>query len=396
MKFARRTSAGSSPASTRERVDRALHHLRRLGTAGAAQRRGRAGVRHDRVKPDLDPRDPVHAGRHQPRQRRQDRADAGVSAGVLQQPQVQRLEVPVAVAAEREPHSLAAAVAHRDHVLRARLGPAHRPVELARQPRHEHVLGQQPLAAEAAADVRRDHVHAIGLDLQRLRQRVSVLVWRLGGQPDPQPAVLPDRRGRAWLDRSDVDPLAVELALDDDVAAIEQVGAGLVGPSAIATLVPACSNSNVSFVSACALVGDRGQRLHLGPDSFGGVNARGARVGDDHRDDLPDEPRLAGGDRRPRHVRIDRGMHRWWRGQVDVGRGEHPRAVGQLGGVDLGDRGVGVLGAHERRPQCTLELQIVDVATVTGQKPRILAAAHALPDHRGATRAPCLRQAPRR
>ena len=62
MKFARRTSAGSSPSLGGERVDGALQDLRRLGTAGATQRRGRAGVGHHRVKSDLDPRDPVHAG----------------------------------------------------------------------------------------------------------------------------------------------------------------------------------------------------------------------------------------------------------------------------------------------------------------------------------------------
>ena len=95
----------------------------------------------------------------------------------------------------------------------------------------------------------------------------------------------------------------------------------------------------------------------------------------------PDEADLAGREPGPAHMRIHRGMHRWRRLQVDVGRREHLRPVGQLGGVDLGDRGVRVLGPHERRPQRAVELQIVDVAALAGQKPWILPAANALPDH---------------
>ena len=68
------------------------------------------------------------------------------------------------------------------HVLAAALAPAHRPVELERQERHQHLFGiERPLDAEATAHGGRDHpdleVRAAEGFQDQVGQRVRHLGW---------------------------------------------------------------------------------------------------------------------------------------------------------------------------------------------------------------------------
>ena len=92
--------------------------------------------------------------------------------------------------AERRVDHLAATVVQPDQVLRARLGPAHRPLQRTRRPRDEHVLRvAADLRTEAAADVGRDHVHLLRLEREQPGERRLHRVRCLHAQPVVQPAV---------------------------------------------------------------------------------------------------------------------------------------------------------------------------------------------------------------
>ena len=179
-----------------EHVHRALDHLRRLGPAGAADRAGRGRVRDDRRDVDLDLRDRVDAARHHRGQVGEERADAGIGAGVLEDVEPQRRHPTVAVAAELELDPLRPSLVHRDEVLAARLGPAHRPPGGARQRGDDHVLDLQPLAAEPTADVRRHDAHLARLQPEQQAEHHLVRVRCLRRQPDRQAAVVAELRER--------------------------------------------------------------------------------------------------------------------------------------------------------------------------------------------------------
>ena len=69
---------------------------------------------------------------------------------------------------------LPAAVRHRDQVLGAGLDPLHRPLQPQRGRDRDAVLGREPgLAAERAADVRRDDAEPRGIEVEHRRDARS-------------------------------------------------------------------------------------------------------------------------------------------------------------------------------------------------------------------------------
>ena len=116
-------------------VEDALDQRGRLGTARAAVRaHGRAvGERDDDVEADL--RDVVHGLRHRARRAHRERAaEPAVRAGVADHAAPHAGDRAVTLEPELDVLDLRAAVRHPDHVLGARLDPADRPVQLARDP----------------------------------------------------------------------------------------------------------------------------------------------------------------------------------------------------------------------------------------------------------------------
>ncbi len=154
-------------------VDESFQQRRRLGPTGAAVGTHRRGVgdRHGDV--ELDRGEGVGALRHPPCAARQERAHAGVGAGVADQAHLQPGEVAVVGAPEFGVLDLAAAVGERLHVVAARRYPHHRPTGPSSCGGDHGVLGVDAgLAAEPATDLRRDDPNVSGLHPERR--------WRAG------------------------------------------------------------------------------------------------------------------------------------------------------------------------------------------------------------------------
>ena len=95
-------------------------------------------------------------------EQRHHQAARRVGAGVVHEAIAQREQPPVVVEADLHRVDLRALLRGGQHVLEPVLEPAHGPAEAQREERDQHVLGiDDQLGAEAAADVGRDHAHAV-------------------------------------------------------------------------------------------------------------------------------------------------------------------------------------------------------------------------------------------
>ena len=229
----------------RETVDHAFDRGRRLRTARAAERADRCGVRDHGDNFDVDPIERVHAAGHQPGEVRQHHAVERIRTAVGEHPQPIGQQRAVARAAELALVHLRAPVVHAEHVLGARLRPAHRPAEIAREPSEQGLLGVvAALAAETAAHVGRDHVHLVVFEAVGLGQAVARAVGALGARVLVQSLVgVPPRHRGTRFHRSDGDTLVHQPFPHDDLAAIKQIGRHHGTARASATFVPASGNS---------------------------------------------------------------------------------------------------------------------------------------------------------
>ena len=154
----------------------------------------------------------------------------GIGAGVLEQAQSQRFDA--SRRGRRRSGTRSAAprpwpIATR-FSLRVSVQRTGRPVARASQATSTSSV-ERPLAPKPPPTSGRDHPHLLGLEPERGRQPVAVLVRGLGREPDRQPAVvLEPRGGGARLDRAGGDALAGDAARRDHLAAVEQLlgGAG--------------------------------------------------------------------------------------------------------------------------------------------------------------------------
>src|SRR5581483_3619651 len=105
------------------------------------------------------------------------------------------------------------------HVLGAGVSDAHRPAGEPRQPRGLVRDGIRALAAETAADLRRDDAHLRLVDAEALRELRADAERALRAGPHRQPVALPLRDGRAWLHRRVRD-------VGDEVRALERAAGG--------------------------------------------------------------------------------------------------------------------------------------------------------------------------
>ena len=195
---------------------------------------------------------------------------------------------------------------HRDEVLAAGLGPRDRASGGARQPAQDHILDVEALAAEAAADVGRDHADLLGLEPEHEPEDQLVLVWGLGRQPDGQPAVvaeLGDRRPR--LDRAGREPLALVRARDDHIAAVEQLRVGILRRNVDAGVGTDVLEQQHLVAQRLAQVGHDRQRLVLDHHQLGGVVGALAGLAQHDGDDVADEPHLLRREERPEDLGRD-------------------------------------------------------------------------------------------
>ena len=193
----------------------------------------------------------------------------------------QRLDLAVAAAAELELECHRAAVVHRDHVLAARLGPADGAAGGAGQPsRPARPRRARPLPPKPPPTSGAITRTCSGSRPEQHPEDHLVLVRGLGREPDRQPAVLAEL-GRASSAARSGRPASrwlTTLALDHDLAAVEQVRVGALPAARDAHVRADVRNSTTSSLRRLAgSVTDR-QRLVLDLDQLGGVDARLARV----------------------------------------------------------------------------------------------------------------------
>ena len=230
MKFARRTSAGSSDGLDGERSTarssicvasgRPAPRTGPIGLVLVTTESNRTSIRGIRTRRTPSSRSAL-AGSRRFRDTRRRRCSM---------PHVSALTFPVAAAAELEPirwpRPWPIATMCSERVSVQRTG---RPSLRASQPTSTS-SDREPLAAEAAADVRRDHVHAVGLDPERRgRARLGPGVASACGARCVSRPFSHTRRGRARLDRATWIRWLTTLPLTTTSQPVEQVGVGLCG-----------------------------------------------------------------------------------------------------------------------------------------------------------------------
>ncbi len=318
---------GVEPELGGEEIHGPLDRLRRLRSPGAAERPDRRRVGDDARELRLDRRDCVHTARHHGGEAREHGSDARICADVLEDAQAVGLDVSVAAPPDGEVEDGGATMGHRDHVLGAGLGPAHRAPGRACEPRDQDLLDGEELGSEPSSDVRCDDAHVGRFEAEAHRQAVAVLVRRLGREPQRQPPVVSDDGGaRAGLERARREPLTDQALRHDRVAAVEQRLVRLDRMARADVRAGVGEEQHVSLERPRG-VDHRGQRVVLDDDDLGGVDAVGAGLREHHGDDVPGEADDVPGEERSSHPLVETWeRRRLERVKVDVGRREHLRS----------------------------------------------------------------------
>ncbi len=386
-----------------DRVHHAFHGEHALGPAGAPVRRDdhRRGVEGEEL-------DPVRA--RLVRAEQLGRGDDGhddpvgdVGPVVVPDRHVQPQHAALVVEADTNSLQLLALVGAGDEVLAPVLGPLDRVTQLARRPRHEHLLrpGVHDLGAEPAADVGGDAVdlHQRQPELRGdggahpgrgLRRRPHAQC-SLVGIPAGQHALALHGHGRAALD-VELEGERVRCGVDRcrGVAhLLHEVGGDVAGDVVV----------HQARALACLRHPDDGGQDVVGHlDALGGVLGQVPVPGDHHHDRLADVVDLALGEGMA-GPRVGQGRVRDQQRQgfadpctgARVGLlqvvprvdGEQAVDVQRVGHVDVHDARVGVRAAHEGGG-VGVGAEVVEVPAAAGDQPRVLAPDDARPDERRA------------
>jgi hypothetical protein len=368
-------------------VEDALEEGGGLGTARTAVGAGGGRVRGRAHRVELDLGDAVHALRHRAGEEGQEAADVGVGAGLGDDPAPHADDRAVALQAHLDVLDLPPAVAHRDHVLGAALGPLHRATQLAGDRGRDGELGVHAgLGAEAASDRGCDHAHLLGLEPDRGGQRVAHAVRALGRDPHGEgvAAVVHSRlhEDAVGLHGHGGEPLVQEATLHDDVGPVEhaRVLAEVELDGEVRAVVGEEHRGGV--LERGLGVDDGGQGVVVDDHELGGVDRLAPRLGDDGRHDVADEShRLrregrAGEDRRDHGEALERR-------EPEVGgrvHGGDARHRGGIGDVDRLDPGVGDGRADEGEVEEPLDGLVVEVRRLADEDARVLGAADRVPE----------------
>ena len=208
-----------------ELVHDPLDGERRLGPAGAAVGVGGHLVGEDAVALEPVGRELVDAREHERAQDRDARGDQPqVGAHVGEQPDLEALDVALAVGGDVDVLDLVAAVVGGHQRLAAGLGPLDRLAEPAGHQEREHLLrGDLQLAAEAAADVGGDDPQLVLGDAGDHRQHHPQDVRDLGRRPHREVVALRLDDDRARLHERRDQPLLDEPPADDDLGVGERL-----------------------------------------------------------------------------------------------------------------------------------------------------------------------------
>ena len=279
--------------------------------------------------------------------------------------------------------------------LGTRLDPLHRSRGHARQRRYEVVLRvRADLAAEAAADVRRDHAHLALLQPQRAGHEQADEVRVLARQPHGQLLVEAFVLGQhaPGLHRNWSDPVLEDPLLHHDVRFLErgfrQVE-GRIGEVPANVVRSALMRLRGALRERLFEVHDRGQLVVVDLDQVGRVGGLAFGLREHHGDDLALVGDLFFGDREPLgHVLLlghesRRRRMRPRKLALEVARGVNADDAGRLAGVgdvDALDVRVREWAAYECRIRRALAREVVDVVAVSRDETRVFATMDLGPD----------------
>ncbi len=253
-----------------ELVHDPLDAVRRLGPAGAAVGVGPGLVGEHRLAGEAVGRELVDGVEHERAEHRHAAAhDGDVGTEVGQQLDLEAGDRAVLLRRQRQLLPLVAAVVGHHQRLAAGLGVLHRPAQPAGDRPGDPLLGRGlELAAEAAADVRRDHPDLRLGHARRGGQREAQDVGDLGRRPHGQLLTRRVDHDRAGLHEGRDQPLLAVLPLDHDAVGAG-LGDGLLDVAAGAGLArvehPQCGlvGAEVGMRERAALVGSGRSRLEL-------------------------------------------------------------------------------------------------------------------------------------
>ena len=204
-----------------------------------------------------------------------------------------------------EVQDLGATLDHRDQVLAARLGPAHRTAGLMAS-RHTSTSSTfMAFAPKPPADVGRDDAHRSGSRPNIAASAVTILVRRLGGEPRREPPVVAHRarcvRGSSGL------------AAMRWLTTVPETTASQPSNRVLASLPAGCAGTRSCRLSEqqdlvldrLPGIGDDGKLLVVDVDEVGRVGALLLSLGEDRGDDVADEAHGVGREQRTRHALVD-------------------------------------------------------------------------------------------
>ena len=270
---------------------------------------------------------------------------------------LQRGDLAVGGRADLDVHVVVAREAGARQVLGARLDPLDRSSDLERADDGAHVAGiDRHLVAEAAAEIRRDHVDLVLGNAGDERQRRAVDVRRLRRHVELQPPHRVEvRHAAARLERRGMTALEPDALLDPLRARRQRArGAVLVADLPVEDVVRlrlAIRPQQHLVGLRRERIGDDRQRRVVDLHRFGAVGGRRARLGEHGGDFLVLEEHLAD---REHHLLVEpvEGRQPAEAGGLEILAGDHGLDAGhlhRLADVDVLDLGVRVRAPHEHR-----------------------------------------------
>ena len=298
---------------------------------------------------------------------------------------VQRRDFAVGGRADLHVHVVIAGEAGARQVLRARLDPLDRSSDLERADDRAHVSGiDRHFVAEAAAEIRRDHMDLVLGNAGDERQRRAIDVRRLRRHVELQPPHRVEvRDAAARLERRGMTPLEPEALLDPLRAGRHRAsGAFLVADfpmKDVVRLALAVRPEQHLVGLRGERIGDDGQRRIVDLHRLGAVDGRRARLGEHGGDFLILEEHLAN---REHHLLVEpvKGRQPAEPGGLEVFAGDHgldARHLHRLADVDVRDLGVRVGAPHQREVEHARKREVVDVVAFALDEARIFLALHA-------------------
>ena len=344
-------------------VDHPLDDERRLGPARAAIGLNRGRVDVDAVDIFADGRNVVDAAQHQAVKNRRNAWRGRRQVGAHARPRggAQAEDCPVLFRGQLHVLDVIAAVRRRDIVLAARLGPLDRPIQRHGAEHGDEISGiGRHLAAEPAADLRRDHAQLVLRHAGDRRTQEAEDVRVLRGDPEGQLTrrAAPLRQRGARLHGIRDEALLDDPLLDHDFGVREGAVDVSLREHPMKRLVLGHVGVQLRGVrfGGELRVGDRRQRFVVDVDQVEGIVGLVGRLGHHHPDDIADiTDRVVGGALVAGDLQVRVGQQPGARHRLElvdfrsgVDRHHAWRGLGAAG-VDADNAGVRVRAPQHRR-----------------------------------------------